>query len=86
MTAEFAQAVFRVSESATNMLTPLLAYSVIFIGYLEMYNKNERPISFRDYYKMIWPYSLAIILLWIFILSTWYIIGLPIGFNVYPTV
>jgi p-aminobenzoyl-glutamate transporter AbgT len=51
-----------------------------------MYNKNERPISFRDYYKMIWPYSLAIILLWIFILSTWYIIGLPIGFNVYPTV
>lgn len=86
MTAEFAQAVFRVSESATNILTPLSAYFIIFVGYLEMYNKTETRISLRDCYKMLWPYSVAIALLWIFILVTWYIIGLPIGFGVYPTV
>ncbi|HHT37859.1 MAG TPA: AbgT family transporter [Mollicutes bacterium] len=86
MTAEFAQAVFRVSESATNVITPLFAYFIIFAGYLEMYNKNERPVSLRDCYKLLWPYSVAILLLWIFILIAWYIIGLPIGFGVYPTV
>jgi aminobenzoyl-glutamate transport protein len=86
MTAQFSQAVFRVSESATNILTPLSAYFIIFVGYLEIYNKNETRISLRDCYKMLWPYSIAIALLWIFILVTWYIIGLPIGFGVYPTV
>lgn len=86
MTPEFAQAVFRVGESATNMMTPLFAYFIIFVGYLEMYNKEENRISFRDCYKMLWPYAVAILLLWIFILVTWYIIGLPIGFGVYPTV
>jgi aminobenzoyl-glutamate transport protein len=86
MTADFAQAVFRVSESATNIITPLSAYFVLFIGYLEIYNKNETTISFRDCYKMLWPYSVATALLWIFIIVTWYIIGLPIGFGIYPTV
>lgn len=86
MTAEFSQAVFRVSEGATNILTPLSAYFIIFIGYLEMYNKNDTRISLRDCFKMLFPYSIAITLLWIFILIAWYIIGLPIGFGVYPTV
>jgi aminobenzoyl-glutamate transport protein len=86
MTPEFAQAVFRVSEGATNIMTPLFAYFIILVGYLEMYNKNETTISLRDCYKMLWPYSVAIALLWIFILITWYIIGLPIGFGIYPTV
>jgi aminobenzoyl-glutamate transport protein len=86
MTAQFSQAVFRVSESATNILTPLSAYFIIFVGYLEMYNKNETRISLRDCYKMLWPYAVAIALLWVFILISWYIIGLPIGFGVYPTV
>ena len=86
MTPEFAQAVFRVSESATNILTPLFAYFIIFMGYMEMYNKGETTITFRDCYKMLLPYSIAIALLWIFILVTWYIIGLPIGFGIYPTV
>lgn len=86
MTAEFSQAVYRVSLCATNILTPLSAYFIIFIGYLEMYNKGEKRISFRDCYKMLWPYGLAIALLWIFVLVAWYIIGLPIGLGVYPTV
>lgn len=86
MTAGFAQAVFRVSESATNILTPLSAYFVIFIGFLEIYNKGENRISFRECYKMLWPYSVAIALLWIFILIAWYIVGLPIGIDVFPTV
>jgi aminobenzoyl-glutamate transport protein len=86
MTAEFAQAVFRVSESATNILTPLLAYFIIFVGYLEIYNKDETRVSLRDCYKLLWSYSVAIALLWIFILVAWYIIGLPIGFGIYPTV
>lgn len=86
MTPEFAQAVFRVSEGAANIMTPLSVYFIIFVGFLEMYNKNETRISLRDCYKMLWPYSVAILLLWMFILITWYIIGLPIGFGVYPTV
>lgn len=86
MTAEFAQAVFRVSEGATNILTPLFAHFIILVGYLEIYNKNNKHISLRDCYRVLWPYTVAIALLWILTLIMWYIIGLPIGYGVYPTV
>lgn len=86
MTPEFAQAVFRVSESVTNVITPLFAYFIIFIGYLEIYNKGENRISFRDCYRLLWPYSLSILLLWIVLIIIWYIIGLPIGIGVSSTV
>jgi aminobenzoyl-glutamate transport protein len=86
ITPEFTQAIYRVSESATNILTPLFAAFVIFIGYLEIYNKDEHTLSIRNCYKMLWPYAVGIGLLWIFIIISWYIVGLPIGINAYPTV
>lgn len=86
MTPEFAQAVFRISEGATNILTPLFIYFIIFVGLLEMYSQNNRHLSLRDYYRVLWPYSVTIFLLWALTLIIWYVIGLPIGYGVYPTV
>ena len=45
MSPEFAQIIFRFGETITMGLTPLLAYYIIYLSYLEKYNQGKRPIN-----------------------------------------
>ena len=84
---EFAQVVMRAADSMTKGFTPLLASFVIYIGYLNLYNLNkDKPITIRKSLQMITPYFLLIAAVWIVLIIGWYIIGLPIGPGVYPTI
>ncbi len=84
---QFAQIVMRAGDSMTKGFTPLLASFVIFIGYLNIYNLHkERPYTIRNSLKLITPYFLLISLTWILVVVLWYLIGLPIGLGVYPTI
>ena len=85
ITPEFAQLLFRAGDSITNVITPVFMYFVIFIGFVEVYTKNKNDFSIKKCYKIIFPYFLAIMLLWILLIICWYIIGLPIGPSVYPS-
>ncbi|MDD6223666.1 MAG: AbgT family transporter [bacterium] len=83
---EFAQFILRAGDSMTKGFTPILAFFVIFVGYLNMYNPNKnRPITIGKSLKMIAPYCFIISLVWIVIIILWYLTGLPIGPQVYPT-
>ena len=84
---QFAQIVMRVADSMTKGFTPLLASFVIYIGYLNVYNlKKNRPYTIRKSLQLIAPYFSLIMIAWILIVVLWYIIGLPIGPSVYPTI
>lgn len=86
LSPQFAQIVMRVGDSMTKGFTPLLASFVIYIGYLNIYNLHkDKPFTIRKSLKMITPYFLLIAVTWVLILVGWYIIGLPIGPGVYPT-
>ena len=83
---QFAQFILRAGESMTKGLTPVLAYFVIFVGYLNIYNADKRkPITIGNSLRLIFPYCLFISLTWLAIIILWYIIGLPLGPNVFPT-
>lgn len=86
ITPEFSQLIFRAGDSITNVITPMFVYFVIFIGFVEVYTKNKKDFSIKKCYKIIIPYFLAIALVWILLLLCWFVIGLPIGPGVYPTV
>ena len=87
ITPQFTQFVMRAVDSMTNGITPLYAYFVIFIGYMNVYNMNEdKPVTISAGIKLMLPYFLIISLTWLLLLIGWYIIGLPIGPGVYPTV
>lgn len=86
ITPEFAQLVFRAGDSITNSITPIFSYFVIFIGFIEVYTKNKNDFGIRNCYKIIFPYFGVIAIMWILMLICWYIIGLPIGPGVYPTI
>ena len=83
---QFAQIVMRAGDSMTKGFTPLLASFVIYIGYLNIYNLHkDKPYTIRKSLNMIAPYFLIISATWILLVVGWYIIGLPIGPGVYPT-
>jgi len=87
ITPEFAQFILRATDSMTKGITPLLTYFVIFIGYLNIYNSNKkRPITIGNALKLISPYCLIISLVWLVIILLWYLTGIPIGINIYPTI
>lgn len=83
---EFTQAIFRAGGSVTNVITPFFPYFVVFIGMIQLYNKNEEMIGIKDIYKLLLPYLVVIFFFWIIILICWYIINLPIGINVSPII
>ena len=83
---QFAQFIFRASESMTNAVTPLLAYFVVYIGYLNIYNKEKDKVyTIKDGIKIMKPYLIGLTLTWIAIILLWYILGLPLGPGTYPT-
>lgn len=82
---EFTQVVFRFGESATLGLTPLFAYFIIYLAILEKYNQKEQPINILKAIKYQLPYAIVTFILLLTLLIVWYIVGLPIGVGVTPT-
>ena len=82
---QFTQFLFRAADSMTNGITPLLASFVIFVGYLNIYNDKDEPISIKKAIGYIMPYFLIISFVWIVFIIGWYLIGLPVGPKVFPT-
>lgn len=79
ITPEFTQIIFRFSESVTMGLTPLFAYFVIYLAYLEKYNQTNKPINLFKSIKYQLPYAILTALCLLVIIIIWYIAGLPIG-------
>ena len=87
ISAQFAQIVMRAGDSMTNGITPLLGCFAIYLGYLNIYNfDNKKPITIRRSINILMPYFGIIFATWLLLIIGWYIIGLPIGPGVYPTI
>lgn len=78
---EFTQVIFRFGESATMGLTPLMAYYIIYLAYLEKYNQDNKPINLFKTLKYQLPYSIVVAIILLALIIIWFIIGLPIGIN-----
>ena len=77
---EFAQVIFRFSDVFIG-LTPLFAYFIIYLAFMEKYNQEERPFALFRAIKMQLPYSLTVGGILLALLILWYLVGLPIGID-----
>lgn len=82
---EFSQLVYVAGDSITNGLTPLFMYFVIYIAFMEKYNKGEMVTLFGSIRTLI-PYSVYSLIIWAIVLVGFYLIGIPIGIGSYPGV
>lgn len=78
-TAEFAQLVFTAGSSIMYPITPVMAYFVIYISFLEKYDKESVGIIKSIKYMI--PYALIILAMWVVLLLLWYVIGIPLGLS-----
>ena len=81
---QFAQFIFRAADSMAKGFTPLLAYFVIYLGYLNVYNTEKEPVTIKKALSFVSPYFLIIGFTWIMIVALTYIIGIPIGPGISP--
>lgn len=85
LSPQYSQFIFRAAESMTNGITPLLPYFVVYLGYLNIYNREEKKVyTITDGIKLMMPYMIALSIVWIAIILLWYLIGLPLGPGTYP--
>jgi len=82
---QFAQFILRAADSMTKGITPLLAYFVIYIGYLNIYNREQKAITIKQAIGYIMPYCLIISISWLLLIVGWYLLGAPIGIGVSST-
>ncbi|WP_456269669.1 AbgT family transporter [Kushneria sp. AK178] len=73
---ELTQMAYRVADSSTNIITPLLAFFALIIGYAQRY---ERDIRIGTMIAVMLPYSLAFMAFWTLLLIVWMLLGLPLG-------
>ncbi len=86
ITPEFSQVIVKAGDSISNGITPLLAYFVIFVAFMNYYNRDKKqPITIRKCLSYTIPYSAIYAIFWIVLIVSWYMVGLPIGPNIYPT-
>lgn len=86
ITPGFTQFIFKVADGVGKSMTPMFLYFFIMLAFLEKYNNDEKnAISIFGTLKLIMPVVLLIAALWLLIIILWYIIGLPIGIGIYPT-
>ncbi|MBE6140966.1 MAG: hypothetical protein E7172_05505 [Firmicutes bacterium] len=81
ITPEFAQIVFRFGESTMMGLTPVFAYFIVYIAYLDIYSQNEKSLKLSETIKYQSSYAIVVSLVLLALIIIWYIIGLPIGIN-----
>lgn len=83
ISAEFTQLIFRLGESVSLGLTPLFAYFIIYLAYLERGSQNKNEIGLRDAFSYVLPYSVITGFIFFALIVLWYVIGLPLGINGY---
>lgn len=72
----FAQAAFRVGDSATQIMTPLNPYMIIMLGYLRRY---EPGAGLGTLVARMAPFVVPFWLLWALVLTVFYFADLPLG-------
>ena len=84
ITPEFTGAIFRLVSGIPNVVSPVFPYFALYAGFMSLYSKND--FKMRKCYGLLMPYLIGITVLFLFIIFGWYILGSPIGSNIYPTI
>lgn len=73
---ELTQAAYRIGDSVTNVITPLNAYLVIILVFMNRYAPRA---GMGTLVSMMLPYSLTFLVVWTALLVVWINVGAPLG-------
>ena len=73
---ELTQVAYRVGDSVTNIITPLMPYLPIIIVFAQKY---DRKSGLGTIVSAMFPYSMVFFIFWTIMLLGWYMLGIPLG-------
>ncbi|WP_425587032.1 AbgT family transporter [Streptomyces violaceusniger] len=73
---EATQAVYRIADSCTNAITPMSAYFVMALGFLQRY---RRSAGIGTLASLTLPLSVAMLVAWTLLFYVWWALGIPLG-------
>jgi aminobenzoyl-glutamate transport protein len=73
---EFTQVAYRVGDSTTNIIAPMMSYFALIVAFFQRYEKNA---GIGTIIATMLPYSFFFLLMWSILLVIWITLGLPIG-------
>ncbi len=77
MTPDLISAAFRVADSSTNIITPMMSYAGVILAFMRKYKPE---MSIGDQIAIMIPYSIAFMLVWTALLVAFFAFGIPLGF------
>lgn len=73
---EATQLIYRIGDSTTNMITPLLPYFPLLIVFAQKFKKD---VSMGELISSLLPFSIFLFIAWSLLLALWYFFNLPLG-------
>ena len=81
MSSQFTQLIFRLGECVSIGITPIFAYYIIYLAYLERGSQSKNELSIVDSIRFMLPYSAVTAFTFIALIILWYLINIPLGVN-----
>ncbi|MDQ2070031.1 AbgT family transporter [Natronospira bacteriovora] len=77
MTPDLVAAAYRVADSSTNIITPMMTYAGVILAFMRKYKPE---MGFGDMLIIMVPYSLMFLCVWTALLVGFFVLGIPLGF------
>ena len=75
-TPEFTQLAYRIGDSSTNIISPLMSYFAMAVAFMQKYKKDG---GMGTLISLMLPYSICFLIGWTILMVVWFILGLPLG-------
>lgn len=73
---ELVQAAYRVGDSVTNIISPMMSYFALVVAFMEKYDPRA---GIGTVIATMLPYTFVFLAVWMILLSIWLLLGFPVG-------
>ena len=73
---EVVQAAYRVGDSTTNIISPMMSYFALIVAFVQRYDKKA---GIGTVIALMLPFTVIFLIVWSVILVIWILLGWPVG-------
>jgi aminobenzoyl-glutamate transport protein len=73
---ELVQVAYRVGDSTTNIISPMMSYFALIVAFMERYDPKA---GIGTVVATMLPYTVVFLIAWSILLGVWILLGLPVG-------
>jgi len=73
---ELVQAAYRVGDSTTNIIAPMMSYFALVIAFI---NKYDKEAGIGTLIATMIPYTITFFIIWSILFIVWFLLGIPVG-------